>query len=753
MKLGYYMMINEELFEKASCNKRFDILSEFVFGRPEIAGFFLNDENYSKLNSYERLQVGYAEKAFISRYINVNGAGRVLDPWGSIGFSADYIIKRVQGLDYSCVVESEFEKNALSVMGVPENMILKGSPGKIDEKTAEEFDYIICAPPCGTWELYQHKDNSHIYSYDKTDETARFVIDSLRCLSPSGTAFFFLPQGAFGSITMHEGFIGIIEEKNIMLDGIFRLYERGYKPGNFREFEMAVVKKKSRVGYYTGFMHEGIYYGKKLCDNYLQLKNSNNTDKGFYYDNLVPPESYKSVAVTHSLDLLGKKSGHTETRLKDIAEYMNEEINGNTNEVAGGPYLYIPGNLSDPAEIAVQGAPVYLQGHYFRVMPEKADIDFLCRYLNNETGKLAREENPISPGNIRLFMPLPPEQREIVRTDSNIAAMARRIELLKNTLWKNPGLAPKVAEETGKLIGLDITDKLIKDLPYPLAAILARYKGAIDNSKKIECLMHFFEASTILVTVILLTITASDREFYSANSKKWLINSGNRPDWYNKPTLGNWTFVLERILKFFRYFRYSRDDNMSAPDLFFGGRNTKFYRACINFDIYNVLSRVRVYRNEWKGHGGAAGEEGEAERAAVLLQCLKEIARPLLNFFDGLSIIKPGRSEFEDGKYTYQVNSLKGALVVFPSGEMVTSVPLDKNRIYLQYEFSEKPLELVPFIKIMPSGSGEVDVCYFYSSREEPGKVRWISYHFEKQAEKHTDSREIDAYLELLKRN
>jgi hypothetical protein len=98
--------------------------------------------------------------------------------------------------------------------------------------------------------------------------------------------------------------------------------------------------------------------------------------------------------------------------------------------------------------------------------------------------------------------------------------------------------------------------------------------------------------------------------------------------------------------------------------------------------------------------------------------------------FEETIIVAPSTSSFEDGIFNFNVKELLGARTPFNEISINSLIPLDKKKLYLVHKNQTKPIELLPFIKYVEAS----DAIYFYTSIESKD-VRWVSYHFEKEAE------------------
>jgi len=65
---------------------------------------------------------------------------------------------------------------------------------------------------------------------------------------------------------------------------------------------------------------------------------------------------------------------------------------------------------------------------------------------------------------------------------------------------------------------------------------------------------------------------------------------------------------------------------------------------------------------------------------------------------------------------------------------------MDEDELYCYDIASRRALHLLHFVRMLASPETEDTACYFYN-RMEKGGARWVSYHFEKAAERvETDS-------------
>lgn len=70
----------------------------------------------------------------------------------------------------------------------------------------------------------------------------------------------------------------------------------------------------------------------------------------------------------------------------------------------------------------------------------------------------------------------------------------------------------------------------------------------------------------------------------------------------------------------------------------------------------------------------------------------------------------------------------------FKQSLVETTIPLDNQKLYLRHGNNLEPMELLPFVRMMPSPSTQQNACYFYN-KVDGENVRWVSYHFDRESD------------------
>ena len=66
---------------------------------------------------------------------------------------------------------------------------------------------------------------------------------------------------------------------------------------------------------------------------------------------------------------------------------------------------------------------------------------------------------------------------------------------------------------------------------------------------------------------------------------------------------------------------------------------------------------------------------------------------------------------------------------------VATGLGMDTNELYCYDVVTQRSLQLLHFVRMLAAPETEEIACYFYN-RIEKNSVRWVSYHFEKAAER-----------------
>jgi hypothetical protein len=180
--------------------------------------------------------------------------------------------------------------------------------------------------------------------------------------------------------------------------------------------------------------------------------------------------------------------------------------------------------------------------------PSRSQARFVAHFLNSELGKEIRESNKGSAvipklnsqtlKNLSVFLPSLESQRSMLDIETRIATERNTLLRLQNELtqferelWSKPQGAASVKERlsvlSGRLLGslkhpASDVDQWIETLPFPVASILRAWQATSsqDFKTKHEHMLHFVEATTGVLGVILLSAFTSNEALFGPHKQK-----------------------------------------------------------------------------------------------------------------------------------------------------------------------------------------------------------------------------------------
>ena len=80
--------------------------------------------------------------------------------------------------------------------------------------------------------------------------------------------------------------------------------------------------------------------------------------------------------------------------------------------------------------------------------------------------------------------------------------------------------------------------------------------------------------------------------------------------------------------------------------------------------------------------------------------------------------------------------------------------PMRDGHLHLIARDTDRTIELLPFVQVMPSPKTESDACYFYSRIDKKsGEARYISYHYEGDPEQLISNDSLMAAIDMFSHN
>lgn len=273
----------------------------------------------------------------------------------------------------------------------------------------------------------------------------------------------------------------------------------------------------------------------------------------------------------------------------------------------------------------------------------------------------------------------------------------------------------------------------LETLPFPLASILWRYQAASNAEHRVDHLFHAFEASAQFLGTLMASAFHSTPVFFREHRMEWFEQGKDNPYSLARSSFGQWVVRCQRFAKTTRQMLSDKDQRDLVIDLY--RADAEKVEGLTNKGIYTVLDTVSQYRNKWQGHSGIVSAKEHERHLGLLQEELTRLRSALGGVFEDWWLIRPGASTYTRGVFHYQADKLMGSRQIFKQEAIVTSEVMEANELYFYYNVTQRPLELLHFVRMLPAPDNEEIACYFFN-RLEGQNVRWVSYHFERHAER-----------------
>ena len=166
-------------------------------------------------------------------------------------------------------------------------------------------------------------------------------------------------------------------------------------------------------------------------------------------------------------------------------------------------------------------------------------------------------------------------------------------------------------------------------------------------------------------------------------------------------------------------------------------------------DLVSILQKANSLRNAWVGHTGIVSAGTEQEREGALLELLSHLRASYGSSWDGFDLILPGESRFRQGVFYYSAKRVMGRSTPFEERQLEAEHQLEDNRLHLIAAGERRLLQLLPFVVVGASPDAAQNACYFYN-RQSGEDLRYVSYHFEQQAERLEHDADMSSLIQEL---
>jgi hypothetical protein len=558
---------------------------------------------------------------------------------------------------------------------------------------------------------------------------------------------------------------GLLEvlQSDFKLKGIFQPRDTTFFSNNPLVPEIMYFTHGNSTEIFVGIIADTKEQRQLLFDNFKKNKSTKTVATGKFVkiDQFV---SVKNLEAKEKYQIIAKQAGGTLTSIDEltISPKWRRVTNNNFNNLSNlESSVFIPLIGNQPAVTI----PASIQGSIQNTVQiildsNKIKPEYFAQILNQQLGYHLRMNASVGLAQQALKkelflgsefpLPTPLEQNKILELSNKLNDAAIQLNSLRTQLWKTPSSHAHILSDYKKKFKEPLPDEWIEVLPYPLASILRLYYAKSEPSKKFECLVLFFEALSEFLSNIFLSSFYTDKEFYKEHCIKLTGYTPEYKNWVLNSSFGGWNNLFSALSKSARTF-LSENESKERVQSILGNPSQLFIKSATEKKITEVLNIVCRLRSDWKGHTGITSESLHKERVVVLENHLLTIKEFLINAFDECSFHIAGKMTFNnDAYFKAETKLLKGSHSIFKDKILNVSLPMTEGSIYLLHNNQERPIKLLPLIKLMASPSSADNACYFYNRMDKNNNARLISYHFDGQPETNIEDLELVDALNLL---
>jgi hypothetical protein len=697
---------------------------------------------------------------FIASYLKESAPKAILDPWVGIGEMLTPLASVFEptvaiGL---CPDATSLEIVRLLHRDAPIDWRL-GDPLLLLDDIGDRFDVVLGCPPLG-W-----KPNSLTLTLDSGPVELRDSLDKLvmlkasMLLESSGVGFFVTSPNFIwrrGNRTVYSN----LARFGLFVDAALALPSGTFSPATGIAGLLVVIRREKPVRLFVGELTSDPSSSDVLLKNLKSRKDGKVPQLGALVDSQ-SFRSFQTLVAEHEIEGLARALGLPPIPLSDIATEINLARPKQEQEFSDLPNaIYLPFIGRSPAVASL--ADLQIKPHnYAQIVldPDRAIAAYVANSFNTSLGQKVRESlcigtviPKISKSQLlkaSVYLPDLKTQTEAVRIHSIIADLSTQLETLQRQLWNQPRRAQEIERAIKSLNRDDDFETWMESLPFPLASILWAFHADANDEHKLSHLYNFFEALSQFIATVMLSAFAADESFYAQESADWIEKDPRYRDWFVASSFGGWNKLGERLAKKTRRLLSVKEKRERCLDLF-GRPDTGFLEMLTSKKIFAILREVAEYRNLWKAHSGIVSRRESEDRLTLLKASLSQARQVMSDWYNTALLLSPESNEYTDGIFHYQVKALMGTRTTFKKVGVETLTPMDKHKLYLLHNNQLRPVELLPLFRLKESPRTQQNACYFYS-RLVGEDVRWVSYHFEGEAELVCADNELRAALSLLR--
>jgi hypothetical protein len=598
-------------------------------------------------------------------------------------------------------------------------------------------------------------------------EEVHMIAQSAKKLSPTGVGLFIVSPWFF-SRTKEVNVFDVLGKCGLAIESALSIPIQ-YCPNNTGLDGLLITIKKGVQGkIFVGELQADINRQKQLIKNI----ETNKEAKDFALGMVVEKEdlrTYQGLKNSREYQVQLSRQGLPVVKLADLFQEVNAHKRNNDLGFTGrANALYLPSIGFSEVVTSTEQFSLKPQNYLQLVLkPELVIAEFLAGFLNSELGlqarRLLQSGNMIPKISISAVLkgieiPLPEllVQSQVMKADAFTRDLKTDVENVRKQLWGRPSNVQRIRKTIENINKNETFEEWLKTLPFPLASILWNYQTAKhDPKEQFELLLKFFEALAEFHATILLSVARREASLWM-EVRDYLVKEREQIE---KSTFGTWVellaFISKRLRELWNNSGTTKEKNEGAGrsrcETAFGSTRAEVIDAMLSKQLFAVLRSANQFRNDFGGHYGILGQETARTLLVQLHSYLSEVRSIFGQGWETYKLILPtDRSKWHGEYHEVLVQVLQGPNTPFLKEQRELREPLKQDTLYLHDRDRDIAIEMFPLLRISNPPRDAINACYFYN-RKQPGGARYVSYHFDKQADMTFSDSEMNIlYTELF---
>jgi hypothetical protein len=735
---------------------------------------------------------------FVAQLLCAQASTTLLDPVGGTGLWAASIAEQNPHFLMDVVCKNPIAKDVFTILDAELPKLHIGTFEEIRPQLSQkQYDAIVSFPSPN-----ERGREVRVFSTSSGDVEIRdepslvTILEAAQLLQPKGKLFVLVPPSFnFTNISRKNTVRQNLERLNLHLTTLLRV-----RPGTFRftgiPLDLVIIEPTCRDGLYVAEIPEKYeaqdYLIKQLTTYHLKSPAEQAgmsvaevaapyttqehlaqypitiapPDETGVQGRIVDPKTFRGFEV-----LVAEENARQMAQRMGLVEKPFSEVVTEVNQVQRRPEfvpceehpsaVYLPlreGIRATTSQTELpEGFKWYVQ---LIVDPEVALPEYLAHLFNTPLGYELRKATSQGYSIIRstsrdsqkmiLYLPPLADQHQIIEASRTIRILRSELEELEPRLWDQPRNTADILEALESINHEERFYDWLETLPFPLASTLRAYSTVDQTDKdKYERLLYFFESLAAFCATILMSACRSDPQIWEPAREKITRSLANQHLHPYRPTFGFWRVVLSVLSKDVRQRVNGKpEEKERCLNLFHLSTDEPLQVICSK-DLVTILEQVNMYRNRWKGHGGAVTSNETNTRHGQIREQMDSFRQLFGTVFTKYELIKPGNPEvlevLQKLIYRYPAERVMGSNPMLEQKTIELIEPAISDRLHCYDPNQRRALTLYPFFQLKETPQA---ACYFFNRVEEP-TAYFVSYHPVTQSEIE-DTEQSDAILKIL---